>query len=142
MWSKKHVTRVRGISADAIWKVWADINHWHTWQPDLEYARLEGDFVAGNGFLLKPKGGPKVKIQLLHVEPLKFFTDLTRFPGAKMFGHHEFNVHGDELEILTEMSIRGPLAFLWRKIVAEGVAGGMGRQTEALIIQARAHAQA
>ena len=137
MWSKCHVAKVRGLSVEQVWKVWSDINGWHTWQKDLEFARLEGEFAAGKTFLLKPKGGPKVKIKLHSVEPLKSFTDLTRFPGAEMFGHHEFNVNGDELEIVTEMSIRGPLSFLWRKLVAEGVANGMREQTENLIARAR-----
>ena len=34
------------------------------------------------------------------------------------------------------MSIEGPLAFLWRKIVAENVADGMAAQTGALIEKA------
>jgi hypothetical protein len=58
---------------------------------------------------------------------------MTRFPGAKMYGDHEFIVHGDALEIRTTMSIEGPLSFLWRKLVAEGVASGMFEQTERLI---------
>lgn len=137
MWSKRHVSKVRGLSVEQVWKVWSDINGWHTWQKDLEFARLEGEFAAGNSFILKPKGGPKVKIELQSVVPLKSFTDLTRFPGAKMLGHHEFNVKGDELEVATEMTIRGPLSFLWRKLVAEGVANGMREQTENLIARAR-----
>jgi hypothetical protein len=54
-----------------------------------------------------------------------------------MFGSHEFISHGDELEIRTTMSIEGFLSFLWRKIVAEDVANGMAKQTEALIEQVR-----
>jgi hypothetical protein len=34
------------------------------------------------------------------------------------------------------MSIEGPLAFVWRKIVAEDVANGMAEQTEMLIEKA------
>ena len=133
MWSKTYSKRVKGIQAEQVWQVWTDINQWHTWQSDIEHAKLAGEFKVGSLFWLKPKGGPKVKIELIKIEYLKEFTDLTRFPGAKMFGSHQFIHHGDELEIKTTMSIEGPLSFLWRKIVAEGVANSVPQQTDNLI---------
>lgn len=137
MWSKTYSKKVQGLKAEQVWKVWTDISQWHTWQSDIEYAKLEGEFKVGNTFLLKPKGGPKVKIEIIKVEPNSQFTDLTCFPGAKMYGSHEFVIHGDELEIKTTMSIEGPLSFVWRKIVAEDVANGMMEQTENLIEKAK-----
>jgi uncharacterized protein YndB with AHSA1/START domain len=137
MWSRTYSKKVQGLKAEQVWKVWTDLNQWHTWQSDIEYAKLEGEFKVGNTFLLKPKGGPKVNIEIIKVEPNRQFTDLTRFPGAKMYGSHEFVIHGDELEIKTTMSIEGPLSFVWRKIVAEDVANGMMEQTEHLIEKAK-----
>ncbi len=137
MWSKTYSKKVQGLKAEQVWKVWTDLNQWHTWQSDIEYAKLVGEFKVGNTFLLKPKGGPKVNIEIIKVERNKQFTDLTRFPGARMYGSHEFVIHGDELEIKTTMSIEGPLSFVWRKIVAEDVANGMMEQTENLIKKAK-----
>ncbi len=137
MWSKSHSKRVKGVRPGDAWRVWTDVNRWHTWQSDIEYAKLDGDFEVGNSFKLKPKGGPAVSIEIVKVDPGRQFTDLTRFPGARMFGSHEFISHGDELEIRTTMSIEGVLSFLWKKIVAEKIADGMPEQTEALIAQAR-----
>jgi uncharacterized protein YndB with AHSA1/START domain len=137
MWSRTYSKRVTGIPADKVWAVWTDVNQWHTWQPDIAYATLDGDFRAGNTFTLKPKRGPAVSIEILVAEPGRQFTDLTRFPGARMVGHHEFITHDDALEIRTTMSIEGFLSFLWRKMVAEDVANGMAQQTEALIGKAR-----
>ena len=137
MWSKSYSKKVKGLQAEQVWKVWTDINQWHSWQGDIDYAKLDGDFKVGNSFLLKPKGGPKVRIELIRVEPNKVFMDLTRFPLARMYGSHEFIHHGDELEIKTTMSIEGGLAWLWRKIVAEDVANGMPEQTDRLIEKTR-----
>ena len=137
MWSRTYSKKVQGLKAEQVWKVWTDLNQWHTWQSDIEYAKLEGEFKVGNTFLLKPKGGPKVNIEIIKVEPNRQFTDLTRFPGAKMYGSHEFVIHGDELEIKTTMSIEGPLSFVWRKIIAEDVANGVMEQTENLIEKAK-----
>lgn len=137
MWSKTYSKQVTGVRAEDVWRVWTDVNQWHTWKPNIEYAKLDGDFKVGNTFELKPKGGPAVSIEIIKTEPGHQFTDLTRFPGARMFGSHEFIAHGNELEIRTTMSIEGFLSFLWRKIVAENVANGMAEQTEALIERAR-----
>ena len=137
MWSKSYSKKVKGLDVGRIWQVWTDINQWHTWQNDIEFAKLEGEFKVGNTFLLKPKGAPKVKIELIRVETNKVFTDLTKFPMARMVGTHEFLLQGDELEIKTTMSIEGGLSYLWRKLVAEDVAKGMQQQTENLIEKAR-----
>ena len=137
MWSKTYSKRVSDLPAEKVWEVWTDINRWHIWQPDIESAELDGEFKAGNTFRLKPKGGSCVSIRILEVEPGHQFTDLTCFPGARMYGCHEFIVHGDGLEIRTTMSIEGFLSFLWRKMVAEKIAHGMAAQTEALIEEAK-----
>ena len=137
MWSKSYSKKVSGLEAEQIWDVWTNVNEWHTWQPDIEQARIEGEFKVGNTFMLKPKGGPRVIIEIILVDPLRQFTDLTRFPGARMYGSHEFIECENEIEIKTTMSIEGPLSFIWRKLVAEDVANGMAEQTESLINTAR-----
>jgi len=133
MWTKSYSKKVKGLKAEDVWKVWSDVNHWHVWQTDVEYAKLEGEFTAGNSFLFKPKGGPKINIEIFKLETNKYFTDLTRFPLAKMYGCHEFITHGDTLEIKTTMSIEGCLSFIWRKLVAEGIVCSLQDQTESLI---------
>ena len=54
MWSKSYSKTVEGLSANLIWNVWTDVNQWHTWQDDIEYAQLDGEFIKGNVFLFKP----------------------------------------------------------------------------------------
>ena len=137
MWSKSYSKKVKGIDAGQIWKGWTDINQWQKWQDDIEYAKLDGEFQKGSIFLFKPKGGPKIKIELTEVTENSVFVDLTRFPLARMYDSHEIIDHGEELEIKTTIRIEGPLSFLWRKIVAEDVANGMEEQTEKLIERVR-----
>lgn len=136
-WSRTYSKRVKGLRAQDVWPVWTDINAWHTWQSDIEYAKLDGVFEVGNQFTLKPKGAPAVRISLIEVEENKVFTDQTKFPFATMFGKHEFMQHGDDLDIKTTIHIQGLLGFVWRKIVAEDVAQSMPEQTENLIKKVR-----
>jgi hypothetical protein len=137
MWSKTYSKKVTGLALKDIWAVWADINHWHEWQDDIEYAKLVGDFVTGNHLILKPKNGPKIKTKLIDVTPYTKFVDLTNFPLAKMYGIHEFIQRGDEIEIITTMKVEGLLSFVWRKLVAEKIADDEEKQTNALILRAK-----
>jgi hypothetical protein len=137
MWSSSYSKKVEGVSAQQLWKVWSDVNEWHRWQDDIEYARIEGAFESGRSFRFKPKGGPDLRLELSGVEPGRAFTDITRFPLARMVDSHELIDHGDGVEVKTTVTVQGPLAFLWRKLVAEGVARSLPEQTERLVQAAR-----
>jgi hypothetical protein len=133
MWSKTYSKKVIGLKLEDIWAVWIDVNNWRKWHSDIEYTKLAGEFRVGNKFILKPKKGPKVIIELLEVVPYRRFIDLTRFPLAKMYGIHDFIKNGNEIEIKTTMKVEGPLSFVWRKLVAEKVANSEEEQTNSLI---------
>ena len=137
MWSKRHSMSFEGVRPEQVWKVWSDVNQWHAWQPDIEYAHLEGGFETGQVFKFRPKGGPELGIELTDVKPLAGYADLTRFPGAKMLDAHEIVDHGDRIEIKNTLTVTGPLGFLWRKLVAEGVAASIEGQTRNMIERAR-----
>lgn len=137
MWTQTHSTRISDIDAALVWSVWTDVNRWSEWQPDLEHTRLDGPFEAGTRFLLRPRGGPNVNVQLLEVRPGEGFTDLTKFPLAEMLGEHELVRHGNELEIRTTISVRGALSFLWIRLVASEVVAGLPEQTRLLVNRAR-----
>lgn len=137
MWSKRHSMSFEGVRPEQVWKVWSDVNGWSKWQADIEYARLEGAFEAGQVFKFRPKGGPELDIELTEVTPLSSYADLTRFPLAKMHDAHEIVDHGDRIEIRNTLTVSGPLGFLWRKLVAEGVAASIEGQTRSMIERAR-----
>ena len=137
MWTKSYSKTVKDLKAVQVWNVWTDVNQWHTWQNDIDYAQLDGEFKTGNVLRFKPKGGPRINIELTAIESNVSFVDLTRFPLAKMYDSHELITRGGELEIKTTISISGPLSYLWRKLVAEKVADGMQDQMENLIEKVR-----
>jgi hypothetical protein len=135
MWTQSYSKTVDGLSAAQVWRVWSDVDRWHVWQDDIEYARLNGEFKSGGTFAFKPKGGPNLTLELADVRPNALFVDITRFPLARMVDSHELIEHGDKLEIKTTIRMEGPLAFLWRKLVGQEVADSLPQQTDALIAQ-------
>lgn len=137
MWTRTHSMSFEGVTPAQLWWVWSDVNRWQEWQPDIKYARLEGAFEAGKVFRFRPKGGPELGIEITEAKPLAGYADLTRFPGARMLDSHEIVDHGDRIEVRNTLTVSGPLGFLWRKLVAEGVAAGIGDQTRRAVERAR-----
>jgi len=125
MWTKSHSVVTREATKEQMWKLFADVNNWHHWDKGIEYAKMEGKFEKGNHFELKPKGGPKVKIELVETIENRKFVDLTKFPLAKMYGEHTFEETPAGLKITTTMKVEGILSFLWVKLVAKNIADGL-----------------
>ena len=121
MWTKSHSIVTKEVTKEQMWKLFADVNNWHTWDEGIEFAKMEGKFEKGNFFTLRPKGGPNVKVELLETIENNSFLDVTKFPLAKMFDNHTFEETPEGLKITNTISVTGALGFLWRKIVAQKI---------------------
>ena len=128
MWKRTYSVITKEVTKEQLWKLFADVNNWHTWDTGIEYAKMEGDFKTGNSFLLKPKGGPELNIKLLEVVEHKRFLDVTNFPLAKMYDDHIFEETADGLKIIGIITVTGILGFLWRKLVAQNIVNEMPAQ--------------
>ncbi len=133
MWTRSYSLKVENLDLEKTWHVWIDVNNWNTWQDDIEFAKLDTNMKLGSKISFRPKGGPTVELEIVEFVEKKKFTDLTRFPLARMYGAHEFLVTGNMTEIRTTMSIEGPLAFIWKAIVARNIVKDLPKQTSALI---------
>jgi Polyketide cyclase / dehydrase and lipid transport len=121
MWTKSHSIVTKEVTKEQMWKLFADVNNWHTWDNGIEFAKLEGKFEKGNYFTLRPKGGPNVKVELLETIENNSFLDVTKFPLAKMYDNHTFEETKDGLKITNTIMVNGILGFLWKKIVAQKI---------------------
>lgn len=137
MWTKSYTKTFKAVTKEEIWDLWADVNQWHRWNPGIEFSTLQGLFEAGNFLVLKPKGMPSVRIQLMEVVKNKSYRDCTKFPGAKMYGFHEMEETEEGLKLTTTMTVSGFLSFLWIRLVARGVVDKVPEQTDALVSLAR-----
>ena len=125
MWTKSYTLETKEATKEQLWKLFADVNNWHIWDEGIESVKMEGKFEKGNHFLLKPKNGPKVKIELIETIENKKFVDFTKFPLAKMYGEHTFEETPNGLRITTTMRVEGLLAFLWIKLVAQNIVNSL-----------------
>lgn len=133
MWIKKYSKLYKNITKEAIWNGWIDVNHWPTWHSDLEYCKMSDLFVVGSHFMLKPKGAPAVKIELIEIKEGISFTDCTSFLGAKMYDRHELEETPKGLRITNTIWVTGILSWLWIKLVAHKVAESHPDEIDALV---------
>ncbi|NML39818.1 polyketide cyclase [Chitinophaga sp. G-6-1-13] len=113
------------VTQAQIWKLISDIDNWKSWDTGVTSSQLHGRFETGQHFTLQPQGGPKVRIQLEEVRANEYFRDLTRFPLAKMYGEHWYEVTPEGLKLTVTMTMKGLLAPLWNKIVMKNIVAGM-----------------
>lgn len=137
MWTKTHSIVTKEVTKEQMWKLTTNINNWKNWDNTVENSELLGEFKVGNYFILKPKGGPKVKIKLLEIIENKKFTDLTTFPLAKMYGEHLYEETSEGLKITVTMSVEGILSFLWVKLVAKGIVDDLPKDISNQIANAK-----
>jgi hypothetical protein len=109
MWQATHELSAPGLTKEAVWATWADVDRWHEWDTDLEFAKLTGTFREGAELALRPKGGPTVKIRIVRSVPLCGFTDLTTFPLAKMYGIHDMVETPEGLKLTMTVRIEGSI---------------------------------
>ena len=137
MWIRTYSKLYPGVKKENIWRLWTDINNWTQWHGDLDYCKLEGEFKAGNHFMLKPKGVKPVKIVLTEINEGKSFTDCTTFFGAKMYDTHSMEETPEGLLLSNKLVVTGPLQWLWIKLVAQHVADTVADEMDALVTLAK-----
>ncbi|VVC77210.1 hypothetical protein AQUSIP_25370 [Aquicella siphonis] len=138
MWTQSCSKIYPGVTKEAVWKLWTDVNNWPRWDTELEYCQMQGAFAKDSQFILKPVGGPKVKIILSEVVPYETFTDYCTFFGATMHDYHHLEETPDGLRITNTITVTGPLGLLWTHLVAKNVAKAVPRQMDALAELAKA----
>jgi Polyketide cyclase / dehydrase and lipid transport len=130
MWTRTYTMVTKAATREQMWRLFADVNNWHKWDKEIEYAKMQGNFEAGNHFLLKPKGGPEVKIKLVETVKNSKFVDQTVFPLAVMQGAHIFEDTPEGLRVTTTITMRGLLGALWVKLVAQKLVDGLPAEME------------
>jgi hypothetical protein len=106
----------------AFFAKWADMATWPDWNTDTEWVRLDGPFVQGATGKLKPKGGPAVRFVVTTLVPDREFVDASRLFGARLQFAHRLARVGEVTQLDVEISITGPLAWLWVRVLGKNLA--------------------
>jgi hypothetical protein len=104
-------------SPDAFFARWTQHETWPEWSPDTHWVRVDGPVAVGTRGLLKPRGGPKAKFVISVCAPGKEYTDTTLLPGARLVFQHTVEPVEQGSELGVRVTMKGPLAFLWAKVM-------------------------
>jgi hypothetical protein len=68
-----------------VWQVWADVNRWPEWNPDMKESRLNGPLKLGATGMIDTRSGGKHDVVVTHFEEGRSFElESTALPGTKM----------------------------------------------------------
>ena len=95
--------------AERIFRLYADVAGWHTWDPDTKRASLDGPFAVGTRGSLTPTRGNTVPMVVTRVEPDRCFTVESRIPLFRMVFEHELLPRGTAVEVMHRVTFSGLL---------------------------------
>lgn len=123
-------------SPSAIFALWADINHWAEFDHGIEWARLEGPFVEGAAYTIRPNGGPSFKATIITITTNKRFIDVSHLYGAKLTFDHSLAQGKGGTVVDVAMSLSGPMAWLWKIILGKNQQADLDQSTQNLVKKA------
>jgi hypothetical protein len=110
MWSTEH-NRETGASPEAIWALWADVDAWGEWNPDIERVQLDGEFVPGSRITMKPKDADTVELRIAEAVENEMFVDEAEVAGTLIRTTHRIDPAGAErVRITYRLEADGPAA--------------------------------
>lgn len=133
MWQEKKTITVNEVSIEALWNTHSDIKNWAKWQEDIDHIKINSEVKVGTKFILKPKGGPAVELEILKYNKPFEFVDSTKFPLAKMFTSTFMKETKNGIEVTLDIKMKGILGFLWKNIVAKKILEGHQKQYNAMV---------
>ncbi|MCC4107170.1 SRPBCC family protein [Serratia ureilytica] len=109
---------------EQIWAMWQDAASWPCWDRELEWVRLEGEFIVGTVGRMKPASGPEVKFRLSDVSPLRSFSDVAQLPLTRLVFNHEYLSPQEDsatAQIRHSVTLSGLLAPLFGRLIGRKI---------------------
>ena len=102
-----------------VWALWADASRGPEWNHGIASARLDGPFALDARARVRFKGSPApMTFRVTELEEPRLFTDEGRLPGATLRHVHRIrSTTPDSCWVEHELSLDGPLAGLWAKVL-------------------------
>ncbi|MDI2129304.1 SRPBCC family protein [Yinghuangia seranimata] len=136
MWEYQHAVETTA-SASAIWKLWADVDGWSTWNADVEKIDLRGPFAEGSEFTMYMPGQDPVTLTLGSCVENEHFVDRAEIEGLVLTTTHRIAQGGDgKVQVVYHMTIDGPGADEVGAEIGPAITGDWPETVAALIARA------
>jgi Polyketide cyclase / dehydrase and lipid transport len=111
-------------SPAGIFRLYSDVEGWKNWDPEVEWSKLDGAFVAGSHGKLKPPKAPAAAIRLVDVQDSQSFTVESKLPLCRVIFEHELVPKGISTEVQHRVSFSGLLSPLFAYLIGRKIDAG------------------
>ena len=110
MWVNEQAVETTA-SAQDVWRLWADVAGWPTWNGDVERIELDGPFATGSTIVMTPKGDDAVELAIVEaVEPTLFVDEADGGDFVVRTTHRVEPIDAERNRVVYRMEITGPAA--------------------------------
>lgn len=110
---------------ETIFRIYEDVQNWHTWDPDTKHAFIEGPFCVGARGRITPPKGMSVPMLLTQVIPGKCFTVESKIPLFCMVFEHELSAVPGATEVIHRVTFSGLLSFILGPMLSKQLNAGL-----------------
>lgn len=103
MWTYEHSLQT-DAAPEAIWALWADVEHWGAWNADIESIHIDGPFATGARIVMTPAGQDPVRLRVAEATVNHGFVDEARIDGLVLRTTHRI----EATRVVYRMEITGP----------------------------------
>jgi hypothetical protein len=140
VWAVEHTAETTA-GAQAVWRIWADVERWGEWNTGVERIELRGPFAAGSTILMTPPGDEPVELRIAEAVEPEVFVDEADGGDFVVRTTHRVEGIGDERSRITyRMEITGPAAETVGPEIGPEISGDFPEVLEALAARAEGRA--
>ncbi len=110
MWTYEHsIDLDTGAQATAIWRLWADVDNWGSWNRDIERIEIVGPFAVGAEITMTPAGQDPIRLRVVELIEGELFVDEATIDGLTLCTmHHLARTGGNHARVVYRMEVTGP----------------------------------
>lgn len=108
-----------------IFKIYDDVAHWHTWDPDTKTATLDGPLRVGAKGSITPTKGRTVPMVVTSVQHERSFTVESKIPLFHMVFEHELRPTASGTEVTHRVTLSGLLKLLIGRMLSRQIDHGL-----------------
>ena len=110
MWAVEHSVET-SAAPEAVWRLWADVEHWPEWNAGVKQIELSGPFAVGSTILMTPPGDESVALRIAEAVEPELFVDEADGGDFVVRTTHRVEPVGEQRSRVTyRMEIKGPAA--------------------------------
>jgi hypothetical protein len=141
MWRHEYI-QDSTLSPETLWPVLANVAGWPDIDQNIASLELLDPPARGARFVLRPRGGPRLRFTIGAFEAPNHYADICQLAGATMTTVHRLTPLGTGTRIAITIEVRGWLSWFWAFAAGRRHASGLPDQTQRFIAAAMAQASA